>query len=151
AGADRGPARHPTPGRLVDDLRRFGCLCGAGADLGRGRGPSTPVDAPGRAGRARSPATSAGAPVLGHPGRADLAAAGARGTYASGVDRLGGAGRGSLDRDRGGDPAVTGPGEDGGMSVGTLVLLRHGESEWNAKNPFTGWVDVDLTPRGEAE
>lgn len=35
--------------------------------------------------------------------------------------------------------------------VGTLVLLRHGESEWNAKNLFTGWVDVDLTPRGEDE
>ncbi len=32
-----------------------------------------------------------------------------------------------------------------------LVLLRHGESEWNAKNLFTGWVDVDLTPAGEAE
>ena len=32
-----------------------------------------------------------------------------------------------------------------------LVLLRHGESEWNAKNLFTGWVDVDLTARGEAE
>ena len=27
----------------------------------------------------------------------------------------------------------------------TLILLRHGESEWNAKNLFTGWVDVDLT------
>ena len=26
-----------------------------------------------------------------------------------------------------------------------LVLLRHGESQWNAKNLFTGWVDVDLT------
>jgi 2,3-bisphosphoglycerate-dependent phosphoglycerate mutase len=41
-----------------------------------------------------------------------------------------------------------------GMSVGTvgtLVLLRHGESEWNAKNLFTGWVDVDLTAKGEAE
>jgi 2,3-bisphosphoglycerate-dependent phosphoglycerate mutase len=37
------------------------------------------------------------------------------------------------------------------MSVGTLVLLRHGESEWNAKNLFTGWVDVDLTAKGEAE
>jgi 2,3-bisphosphoglycerate-dependent phosphoglycerate mutase len=37
------------------------------------------------------------------------------------------------------------------MSVGTLVLLRHGESEWNAKNLFTGWVDVDLSARGEAE
>jgi 2,3-bisphosphoglycerate-dependent phosphoglycerate mutase len=35
--------------------------------------------------------------------------------------------------------------------VGTLVLLRHGESEWNAKNLFTGWVDVDLTARGEHE
>src|SRR6195952_2476123 len=35
--------------------------------------------------------------------------------------------------------------------TGTLVLLRHGESEWNAKNLFTGWVDVDLTAKGEAE
>ena len=33
----------------------------------------------------------------------------------------------------------------------TLVLLRHGESDWNARNLFTGWVDVDLTPKGEAE
>ncbi|MEO6822853.1 MAG: phosphoglyceromutase [Candidatus Nanopelagicales bacterium] len=33
----------------------------------------------------------------------------------------------------------------------TLVLLRHGESEWNSKNLFTGWVDVDLTAKGEAE
>ena len=33
----------------------------------------------------------------------------------------------------------------------TLILLRHGESEWNRKNLFTGWVDVDLTPAGEAE
>ncbi|MFZ0324040.1 MAG: phosphoglyceromutase [Actinomycetes bacterium] len=30
----------------------------------------------------------------------------------------------------------------------TLVLLRHGESDWNAKNLFTGWVDVDLTDQG---
>ncbi|HKT01065.1 MAG TPA: phosphoglyceromutase [Rugosimonospora sp.] len=35
--------------------------------------------------------------------------------------------------------------------LGTLVLLRHGESEWNAKNLFTGWVDVDLSVRGEEE
>src|SRR3954452_1771978 len=35
--------------------------------------------------------------------------------------------------------------------TGTLVLLRHGESEWNAKNLFTGWVDVDLNAKGEAE
>jgi 2,3-bisphosphoglycerate-dependent phosphoglycerate mutase len=34
---------------------------------------------------------------------------------------------------------------------GTLVLLRHGESEWNALNLFTGWVDVDLTDKGRAE
>ena len=33
----------------------------------------------------------------------------------------------------------------------TLVLLRHGESDWNRKNLFTGWVDVDLTETGEAE
>jgi 2,3-bisphosphoglycerate-dependent phosphoglycerate mutase len=31
------------------------------------------------------------------------------------------------------------------------VLLRHGESEWNAKNLFTGWVDVGLSGKGEAE
>src|SRR3954449_9501096 len=37
------------------------------------------------------------------------------------------------------------------MSVGTLVLLRHGESEWNAKNLFTGWVDVDLSAKGRDE
>jgi 2,3-bisphosphoglycerate-dependent phosphoglycerate mutase len=32
-----------------------------------------------------------------------------------------------------------------------LILLRHGESEWNAKNLFTGWVDVRLSPSGETE
>jgi len=32
-----------------------------------------------------------------------------------------------------------------------LILLRHGESQWNAKNLFTGWVDVDLSEKGEAE
>ncbi|HVY09163.1 MAG TPA: phosphoglyceromutase [Mycobacteriales bacterium] len=32
-----------------------------------------------------------------------------------------------------------------------LILLRHGESEWNAKNLFTGWVDVGLTETGVAE
>jgi 2,3-bisphosphoglycerate-dependent phosphoglycerate mutase len=35
--------------------------------------------------------------------------------------------------------------------IGTLVLLRHGESDWNAKNLFTGWVDVGLSAKGEAE
>ncbi|MDP9497742.1 MAG: phosphoglyceromutase [Actinomycetota bacterium] len=32
--------------------------------------------------------------------------------------------------------------------MATLVLLRHGESEWNSRNLFTGWVDVDLTELG---
>ncbi len=32
-----------------------------------------------------------------------------------------------------------------------LVLLRHGQSEWNLENRFTGWVDVDLSPQGEEE
>ncbi|MGE5501305.1 MAG: 2,3-diphosphoglycerate-dependent phosphoglycerate mutase [Ignavibacteriales bacterium] len=33
----------------------------------------------------------------------------------------------------------------------TLVLLRHGQSQWNLENRFTGWVDVDITAQGEAE
>ena len=33
----------------------------------------------------------------------------------------------------------------------TLVLLRHGESDWNAKNLFTGWVDVPLSDKGRDE
>jgi 2,3-bisphosphoglycerate-dependent phosphoglycerate mutase len=37
------------------------------------------------------------------------------------------------------------------MGDSTLILLRHGESEWNALNLFTGWVDVDLTDKGRAE
>src|ERR1700674_5883900 len=32
-----------------------------------------------------------------------------------------------------------------------LVLLRHGESAWNKENRFTGWTDVDLTPKGVEE
>lgn len=32
-----------------------------------------------------------------------------------------------------------------------LVLLRHGQSQWNLENRFTGWVDVDLSAQGEAE
>jgi 2,3-bisphosphoglycerate-dependent phosphoglycerate mutase len=35
--------------------------------------------------------------------------------------------------------------------LSTLVLLRHGESTWNWENRFTGWHEVGLTPRGEAE
>jgi 2,3-bisphosphoglycerate-dependent phosphoglycerate mutase len=34
---------------------------------------------------------------------------------------------------------------------GKLVLVRHGQSEWNLKNLFTGWTDVDLTPQGIGE
>jgi len=37
------------------------------------------------------------------------------------------------------------------MSVHKLVLLRHGESQWNRENRFTGWSDVDLTDAGQAE
>ena len=35
--------------------------------------------------------------------------------------------------------------------TGTLILLRHGESHWNKRNLFTGWVDVGLTDKGMAE
>jgi 2,3-bisphosphoglycerate-dependent phosphoglycerate mutase len=35
--------------------------------------------------------------------------------------------------------------------LGTLVLLRHGQSTWNAENLFTGWVDVPLSEQGEGE
>jgi 2,3-bisphosphoglycerate-dependent phosphoglycerate mutase len=35
--------------------------------------------------------------------------------------------------------------------LGTLVLLRHGQSTWNAENLFTGWVDVPLSELGESE
>ena len=37
------------------------------------------------------------------------------------------------------------------MSDRLLVLVRHGQSEWNLKNLFTGWKDPDLTPQGIAE
>ena len=33
----------------------------------------------------------------------------------------------------------------------TLILLRHGQSQWNLENRFTGWTDVDLTQGGERE
>ncbi len=32
-----------------------------------------------------------------------------------------------------------------------LILVRHGQSQWNLENRFTGWWDVDLTPKGETE
>ena len=37
------------------------------------------------------------------------------------------------------------------IAPGHLVLLRHGQSQWNLDNRFTGWVDVDLTDQGRAE
>jgi len=37
------------------------------------------------------------------------------------------------------------------MKSGKLVLLRHGESQWNLENRFTGWVDVDLSAKGIEE
>src|SRR6188472_2506686 len=37
------------------------------------------------------------------------------------------------------------------MTAHTLILLRHGESDWNQKNLFTGWVDVDLNDKGRGE
>jgi 2,3-bisphosphoglycerate-dependent phosphoglycerate mutase len=38
-----------------------------------------------------------------------------------------------------------------GADVSILVLLRHGQSQWNLENRFTGWVDVPLTEQGRAE
>ena len=35
--------------------------------------------------------------------------------------------------------------------MSNLILVRHGQSEWNLQNKFTGWVDVDLTPKGKLE
>jgi 2,3-bisphosphoglycerate-dependent phosphoglycerate mutase len=34
---------------------------------------------------------------------------------------------------------------------GTLILVRHGQSQWNLENRFTGWVDIPLSPKGEEE
>ena len=47
-------------------------------------------------------------------------------------------------------PGWTGsrPGGQTAPMPSTLILLRHGESEWNRANLFTGWVDSDLSPRG---
>src|SRR6266436_2865744 len=41
--------------------------------------------------------------------------------------------------------------EQKAMSDRLLVLVRHGQSEWNLKNLFTGWKDPDLTEKGVAE
>ena len=37
------------------------------------------------------------------------------------------------------------------MAVTKLVLVRHGESEWNKENRFTGWHDVELSEKGRTE
>ena len=37
------------------------------------------------------------------------------------------------------------------MKQRNLILVRHGQSEWNAKNLFTGWEDPGLTPKGVSE
>ncbi|VFP83479.1 2,3-diphosphoglycerate-dependent phosphoglycerate mutase [Candidatus Erwinia haradaeae] len=37
------------------------------------------------------------------------------------------------------------------MSITKLVLIRHGESQWNQQNRFTGWHDIDLTKKGKSE
>jgi 2,3-bisphosphoglycerate-dependent phosphoglycerate mutase len=37
------------------------------------------------------------------------------------------------------------------VTPATLILLRHGESEWNLQNLFTGWYDCELSPKGEAQ
>eukprot|EP00550_Attheya_septentrionalis_P010485 CAMPEP_0198302848 /NCGR_PEP_ID=MMETSP1449-20131203/56578_1 /TAXON_ID=420275 /ORGANISM="Attheya septentrionalis, Strain CCMP2084" /LENGTH=535 /DNA_ID=CAMNT_0044005319 /DNA_START=134 /DNA_END=1741 /DNA_ORIENTATION=- len=57
---------------------------------------------------------------------------------------------------RGGTPCDPAPApfrlaDYGEESVHTLILLRHGESEWNRQNRYTGWCDVDLTDRGRQE
>jgi len=39
----------------------------------------------------------------------------------------------------------------GEIKMSRLTLVRHGESQWNLENRFTGWVDVDLSPKGELE
>ncbi len=35
--------------------------------------------------------------------------------------------------------------------MSNLILVRHGQSEWNLENRFTGWVDVDLAQKGKLE
>lgn len=43
------------------------------------------------------------------------------------------------------------PSEYGSVTPGTLILVRHGESVWNANKTFTGWADPDLSPQGYRE
>lgn len=60
-------------------------------------------------------------------------------------------GSGTDSADRGMLEAMTGPNSEPNSANGKLILLRHGQSTWNESNQFTGWVDVDLTARGESE
>lgn len=60
-------------------------------------------------------------------------------------------GSGTDPADRGMLEAMTGPNSEPNSANGKLILLRHGQSTWNESNQFTGWVDVDLTARGESE
>ena len=48
-------------------------------------------------------------------------------------------------------PHPTSPTRSRSEPMPTLVLLRHGQSQWNLEDRFTGWVDVDLSAQGEAE
>jgi 2,3-bisphosphoglycerate-dependent phosphoglycerate mutase len=41
--------------------------------------------------------------------------------------------------------------KQGARTLPRLILVRHGQSQWNLENRFTGWWDVDLTPKGEAQ
>jgi 2,3-bisphosphoglycerate-dependent phosphoglycerate mutase len=43
------------------------------------------------------------------------------------------------------------PATEGATDLPTLILVRHGQSQWNLENRFTGWWDVDLTDKGVAE
>jgi 2,3-bisphosphoglycerate-dependent phosphoglycerate mutase len=47
--------------------------------------------------------------------------------------------------------ASTSGAEKGKQAAGKLILVRHGQSEWNLQNRFTGWTDVSLTRKGRAE
>jgi 2,3-bisphosphoglycerate-dependent phosphoglycerate mutase len=49
------------------------------------------------------------------------------------------------------DPLAVHDPKGAGMATTKLVLIRHGESDWNRENRFTGWTDVDLSERGRAE
>lgn len=49
------------------------------------------------------------------------------------------------------DPSLPPLSASGPKTMYQLVLLRHGESTWNLENRFTGWADVDMTPKGVAQ